>query len=184
MLKTVLAGVTMLALAGGSFVYAQQRGDSGPRAHRGQMSEQDRGAMTDARIAALKAGLKLTPDQEKNWPALETALRDRAKMRSDRMTARASADRPRDPVERLKLRAEGMTQRGAALKQVADAAAPLYSSLDEGQKRRFTMLARLDGPRFGHGQHWRHHGGKRGMMHHRDHGPAGTGDDDQQKKPQ
>ena len=184
MLKTVLAGVTMLALAGGSFVYAQQRGDGGPRAHRWQMSEQDRGAMTDARIAGLKAGLKLTPDQEKNWPALEKALRDQAKARSDRFAARASADRPHDIVERLKLRADNMTQRGAALKQVADAATPLYQSLDEGQKKRFAMLARLDGPRFGHGHQRRHHGGKHGMMHRGDRGPAGTGDTDQQPKQQ
>jgi hypothetical protein len=184
MLKTVLAGVTVLALAGGSFVYAQQRGDGGPRAHhRGQMSDQDRGAMTDARIAALKAGLKLTSDQEKNWPALEKALRDQAKMRSDRFAARASADRPRDPVERLKLRADRMTERGTTLKQIADAASPLYQSLDDGQKRRFKVLAHLDRSR-GHGQHWRHHGGKRGMMHHRDRGPAGTEDNDQQKKAQ
>jgi hypothetical protein len=174
MLKTVLAGVTVLALAGGSLVYA--RGDGGPHAHRWQLSDQDRGALADARIAALKAGLKLTPDQEKNWPALEQALQDRAKARSDRRAARAQADRPSDPVERLRMRAERMSERGASLKQLADAAAPLYQSLDEGQKRRFAMLARLDGPRFGHGHHWRHHGGKRGMMHHRGHGPAGTGD--------
>jgi hypothetical protein len=56
MLKTVLAGVTMLALAGGSFVYAQQRGDGGPRSHRWQMSEQDRGAMTDAVSPRSKPG--------------------------------------------------------------------------------------------------------------------------------
>jgi hypothetical protein len=176
MLKTVLAGVTVLALAGGSMVYAQQRGDGGRHAYHWKMSEQDRGAMTDARIAALKAGLKLTPDQEKNWPALEKAMRDQAKMRSERFAARASADRPSDPIERLKFRAEAMTQRGASLKQVADAAAPLYQTLDDARKRRFTMLARLDSPRFGHGQQWRHRGGKRGMMHHRGHGPAGTGD--------
>ena len=183
MLKTVIAGATVLALAGSSFVYAQPRGDAGPRAHQRQMSEQDRGAMTDARVAALKAGLKLTSDQEKNWPALEKALRDQAKVRSDRFAARKSADRPRDPVERLKLRAERMTERGTTLKQVADAATPLYQSLDDGQKRRFTMLARLDGPR-GHGKRWRHHGGKRGMMNHGDRGAAGAGDNDQQKKPQ
>jgi hypothetical protein len=177
MLKTVLAGVTVLALAGGSFVYAQQRGDGGPHAHHWKMSEQDRGAMTDARIAALKAGLKLTPDQEKNWPALETALRDQAKTRSERFAARASADRPTDPIERLKLRAETMTQRGTSLKQVADAAAPLYQSLDGAQKHRFMMLARLDGPRSGHGHHWRHHGGGHGMMMHGDRGPAGAGGD-------
>lgn len=184
MLKTVLVGATVLALAGGSFVYAQQRGDGGPRAHHHfRMSQQDRGAFTDARIAGLKAGLKLTADQEKNWPALETALRDQAKARSDRFAARASADRPRDPIERLQLRAETMTQRGASLKKVADAAAPLYQSLDEGQKHRFTMLARLDGPRFGRGgHHWRHHGGRHGMMQHGDHGPAGT--DNEQPKQQ
>jgi hypothetical protein len=176
MLKTVLVSATVLALAGSSLVYAQQRSD-GPRAHhRFHMSEQDRGAFTDARIAALKAGLKLTPDQEKNWPALEKAMRDQAKVRSERFAARASADRPTDPIERLKLRADAMTQRGTSLKQVADAAGPLYQSLDDAQKHRFTVLARLDGPRFGHGQHWRHHGGKRGMMHHGNHGPAGTGD--------
>jgi hypothetical protein len=183
MLKTVLAGVTMLALAGGSLVYA--RGDGGPRMHHHfKMSQQDRGAFTDARIAGLKAGLKLTSDQEKNWPALETALRDQAKARSERFAARASADRPRDPVERLKLRAEAMTQRGASLKKVADAAAPLYQSLDDGQKRRFKVLARLDGPRFGHGHHWRHHGGRHGMMQHHGHGPAGAGDNGEQPKQQ
>ena len=37
-----------------------------------------------ARIAALKAGLRLTPAQEKNWSALETALRDVAKDRAAR----------------------------------------------------------------------------------------------------
>jgi hypothetical protein len=181
MLKTVLAGVTLLALAGGSLVYANQRGDGGPRAHRWQMSEQDRGAMADARIAALKAGLKLTPDQEKNWPALEKALRDRASARAERWADRGKLERPKDVVERLQRRAARMTERGAALKQVADAAAPLYQSLDDGQKRRFKVLAHLDGARRGHG-HWRHHGGKRGMMHHRDQGPAGTGGNDQPKQ--
>ena len=43
-----------------------------------QLSAEQIAAFTDARIAALKAGLKLTPAQEKNWPALEVrASRDR-----------------------------------------------------------------------------------------------------------
>ncbi|KAF2988804.1 hypothetical protein OGR47_20525 (plasmid) [Methylocystis sp. MJC1] len=41
-----------------------------------QFSAEHIAAFTDASIAALKAGLKLTPAQEKNWPALETTLRD------------------------------------------------------------------------------------------------------------
>ena len=36
-----------------------------------QPSAEDISAFMDARIAALKAGLRLTPDQEKNWPAFE-----------------------------------------------------------------------------------------------------------------
>jgi len=162
MWKIIAAGIAAVAIAGGSMVYAQQGGDVGHR-HHGQMSAQDISAYTDARIAALKAGLQLTSEQEKNWPALEKALRDGAKVRSERFAARASADKPRDPVERLRLRAEMMSQSGASLKEIADAAAPLYQSLDDAQKRRFAVLARLEGRRFGQGHHWRHH--RRGNDH-------------------
>lgn len=166
MWKTIAAGITALAIAGGSMVYAQQRGDVGHH-QRGPVSAQDISAYTDARIAALKAGLQLTAEQEKNWPALEKALRDGAKARSERFAARASADKPRDPVERLRLRAETMSQRGAALKEIADAAAPLYQSLDDAQKRRFSVLAQLEGRRLDERHHWRHHrhGGDHEMMH-------------------
>jgi hypothetical protein len=156
MLKYVLAGTTALAIAGASFAYAQQPGH---RAHaRGpQLKAEDIAALGDARIAALKAGLKLTPEQEKNWPAVETAMRDLAKQRSERFAARASAEKPKDPIERLSQRAEVMQERGAALKKLADAAGPLYKSLDDGQKRRFVMLAKLGMQ--GHRGHegWRHH---------------------------
>ena len=169
MWKTVLAGTAALAIAGTSLVYAQQ-GPSGPDRMRGwRPSAEDINALGDARIAALHAGLKLTAEQEKNWPALEGALRDRAKQRSERFVARASADRPKDPIERLALRADAMTQRGAALKKLAEAAGPLYKSLDEGQKHRFAMLARLDGRSYDgargpHGHRWG------GWMHR---GPGG-----------
>jgi hypothetical protein len=51
-----------------------------------------------------------------------------------------------DPVERMRQRATAMTDTGAALKKLADATDPLYKSLDDSQKRRFTMLNRLTGP--------------------------------------
>ena len=100
---------------------------------------------------------KLTAEQEKNWPAVESALKDIAKQRSERYAARASANRPTDPIERMSLRADVMAQRGAALKKLADAAGPLYKSLDDAQKHRFTMLARLGGERFGHRGGFRDH---------------------------
>lgn len=172
MWKTVLAGTAALAIAGSSLVYAQQ-GPGGPdRMQRWHPSAEDISAFGDARIAALHAGLKLTAEQEKNWPALESALRDLAKQRSERFAARASADQPKDAVERLTLRAEAMTQRGAALKKLADAAGPLYKSLDEGQKHRFAMLARLNDRESMNerGQHG--HRGMGGWMHR---GPGGPG---------
>ena len=160
LLKTLLAGTTALAIAGTTFAYAQ--GPGGGRGHeRGQharMSAEDIAAFGDARIAAIRAGLKLTPEQEKNWPAVEAALRDMAKQRSERFAARASADKPADPIERLSARADAMTQQGATLKKLADAAGPLYKTLDDGQKKRLMVLAKLGG-RDGHGMRGRHHGG-------------------------
>jgi hypothetical protein len=161
MWKSVLAGTTALAIAGGSLVYAQQRADGPGAGQRWRPTAEDIGAFTDARIAGLKAGLKLTPEQEKNWPAVEAAVRDLAKQRSERFAARASATRPNDPIERLRTRADTMTQAAAGLKKLADASAPLYQSLDEGQKRRFMALSRIGGRQFGH-EHGRRHGGMRG----------------------
>jgi zinc resistance-associated protein len=169
MLKTFLAGTTALAIAGAALAYAQQGSDEFQRVQHWRPTAEDITAFGEARIAALHAGLKLTAEQEKNWPAVESALRDLAKQRSERFAARASLDRPKDPVERLNLRAEVMGQRAASLKKLADAAGPLYKSLDDGQKHRFVALARLGG-RDGGGFHARHgfggwhQRGPRGMM--------------------
>jgi hypothetical protein len=174
MLKTVLAGTTALVIAGATFAYAQPGPGKHARSAHWRPSAQDIAAFGDARIAALKAGLKLTPDQEKNWPAVESALRDLTKLRSERVAARASADRPTDPMQRLSLRGETMANRGAALKKFADAAEPLYQSLDNSQKHRFMVLARVSGIFGGHEarghRDWRHHGARE--RHHRHHGPG------------
>ncbi len=167
MWKNVLAGTTAMAIVGGSLAYAQQmRGGPGGAEHWHPNAE-DITAFADARIAALHAGLKLNADQEKNWPAVESAMRERAKQRAARFAARSGTERPKDPIERLKLRADIMEQRGGALKKFTDAIEPLYKSLDEAQKHRFVMLARFNRQRFAglmgedgrHGYHeWRHHG--------------------------
>ncbi len=161
MWKTALAGSTALAIAGATLAYAQQPPAHRDFAPRWRPSAQDIAAFGDARIAAVHAGLKLTAEQEKNWPAVESALRDLAKQRSEWFSARASADRPKDPIERLNLRADTMVKRGTALKKLADAAGPLYKSLNEDQKHRLIVLARLGGrgEQRMHGQHgWMHRG--------------------------
>jgi len=158
MLKTVLAGTTALMIAGSALAFAQQpaANPGGERDH-WRPSQADLAAFADARAAGLKAGLQLTPDQEKNWPAVEQAIRDMAKARGDRAAERHDAARSADPIARLRLRADAMTDRAAGLKKLADAAQPLYQSLSEDQKHRFAFLLRSMGPHREHVAEWREH---------------------------
>jgi hypothetical protein len=141
MWKAIVAGTAALAIAGTSLAVAQQRGREG--GERWRPSTEDLRAFGEARLAALKAGLTLTPDQEKNWPAFEQAARELAKLRADRIAAARNAAPSEDPVERLRQRATSLSETGAALKKLAEATDPLYKSLDESQKRRFAVLSRL-----------------------------------------
>ena len=53
------------------------------------------------------------------------------------------------------------------MKKIAEAADPLYKTLDDGQKRRLAVLTRMD--RFGGGREgWRHHRFEREMGRDRD----------------
>jgi hypothetical protein len=138
--KLVIGGAT-LAVLGLSSVWAQRAPDRPDRPNGPPFSREDAGAFLEARIAALHAGLQLTPAQEPLWPPFEQAYRDRGKMR----IARAAAAPPppaEDPIARLQRRADALLQQGAVLKRLADAAAPLWQSFDDGQKRRFGVLAR------------------------------------------
>src|SRR5262249_6950932 len=169
MLNRVLAATALVALAGSSFAVAQHGfggdrgfGDGRPRAeHRHRLSVADMSAFADARIAALKAGLQLTPDQAKNWPQFEQAVRDLVQLRIQRLQARQAGDQqqqPGTPFERLSQRADNMAKTSAALKKIADAGAPLYQSLNDDQKSRFVRLARMLRPhnhmRGGHDRGW------------------------------
>jgi hypothetical protein len=175
MLKPVIAATALAALAGSTFAYAQHGfggdrgfGDGGPRAeHRHHLSAADISAFADARIAALKAGLELTPDQVKNWPPFEQALRDMVQLRVQRVQAREAnqqqqqqQQQPGSPFDRLARRADNMSKTSAALKKIADAGTPLYQSLNDDQKNRFVMLARMLRPH--HGMRGEHERGWRG----------------------
>jgi hypothetical protein len=150
------AAATLSITAMASPLFAQE--SDHPYRHR--MSADDRAALLDARIAALKAGLKLTPDQEKNWEPLETAVREQAKARAERFAAwrekRENEGEHHDLMDRLQMRSQWMAQRAADLDKLIAAARPLYESLDDGQKRRFAELMRPPGR--GDRQHWRREG--------------------------
>jgi zinc resistance-associated protein len=112
---------------------------------RPQLSAEDRAAFLDARIAGLKAALKLNPDQEKLWPPVEAALRDAAALRAQRIQQRREMRNnpnpaPVDPVQRLRTASERLTETAAMMKKLADAGQPLYASLDAAQKRRADII--------------------------------------------
>lgn len=168
MKKFVLAGLAALTVAGSTAVYAHQRPWSH---HETRVNPDDRAALADARIAAVKAGLKLSPEQEKLWPPVETAVRDFVKLRIDRANARMQARQKGetqaaepDPMVRLGERADRMAATAAALKKIADAADPLYKTLDEGQKRRLTVLTRME--RRMRREEWRHRRHHDGAFEH------------------
>jgi hypothetical protein len=136
-----------------------------------RFSTEDLKAFADVRIAALKAGLQLTQEQQTNWPPFEQALRDLATLRIERIRARESGDQQEpspNPFDRLEHRAEAMSAFAAALKRVADSGIPLYQSLTDGQKSRFVYLAHMlhwwgrgfgkEHREFGNYDHHRQHG--------------------------
>jgi len=189
MRKSVIALSTTALVAGSIFTYAaiaQQPPRDGDEPH-WRPTAADRAAFSDARIAALHAGLALTPDQEKLWPPVEGVLKDLAKKRVDRMEQRRAEREqhkgPPDPMQRLRRGADFMAETGADLKRLADTAQPLYDKLDDAQKNRLQVMIRHRmherfGDRMRHRfgemrerfQHWRE-----GSMD-REHGPRWDND--------
>jgi LTXXQ motif family protein len=123
-----------------------------------RLTPEDRAAFLDARIAAVHAGLKLSPDQEKLWPAVESAIRDAiAQMREARqkMQAASGAMDKADPIERMRRIAERSAMIAQNLSKLAEAAQPLYTALSDDQKWRLHALLRAI---------HMHHGLEMGMM--------------------
>jgi LTXXQ motif family protein len=151
MLRTISAGMTALAVVTGSSLAYGQSPSTGPASPR--ITAADLNAVTDARVAIIKGALQLTPDQERYWPAIEEAIRARAKDRITRLEGVTTgvaerADRSpienlrdRNPVEFLNRRADALAQRSADLKKLASAWQPLYQTLTPEQKRRMGLLA-------------------------------------------
>jgi hypothetical protein len=71
-----------------------------PAAPRGP-SREDRAAFLDAHVAAVHAGLRLTPDQERLWGPVESAVRDMARQMSDLRDRQQAQAAPADPIERM-----------------------------------------------------------------------------------
>jgi len=151
MQKAIYAGITALAvIAAPSLGHAQSPSRA---AASERLTAADLNALTDARIAIVKSALQMTPDQEKYWPAIEEAIRSRAKNRETRLESvttglaeRAERSplenlRDRSPIDFLNRRADALAQRASDLKKLAAAWQPLYETLTPDQKRRLGFLA-------------------------------------------
>jgi zinc resistance-associated protein len=137
MIAVVGSGVALAAFNG----YAEQSPGNIPAGtEKHVFSPADRAAFLDARIAALHAGLTLSPEQEKLWPAVETALRTAANNAMARGQKFKDAPAPASLVDRLRRRGENAVARGQNLEAIADGAAPLYATLSEDQKHRLPVL--------------------------------------------
>src|SRR6516225_6169164 len=143
MLKTVVAGLTALFVTASSLAYAQAPSTAGSEQEDSRLSAADLNALTDARIAIVKAALQLTPEQAKYWPALEEAIRNRAMGRQVRLAAlsRQRDQGDSDLVDVVRRRADALAQRSAELKQLADAWQPLSATLTPEQKQRLRFFA-------------------------------------------
>lgn len=97
-------------------------------------------ANSDANIDRIKAELKLTPEQEKHWGAFNSAMHYLGHNGAERLNlriARAKRDPPDDIVEQMRNEAQFLNDRAMDQRSVADAAEPLFMSLDDKQKAVF-----------------------------------------------
>jgi gas vesicle protein len=97
-------------------------------------------ANSDAYIDRIKTELKLTPEQEKNWTAFNSAMHYLGHNGADRLNlriARAQRDPPDDIIEQMRNEAQFLNDRAVDQRNVADAAEPLFASLDARQKAIF-----------------------------------------------
>jgi hypothetical protein len=105
-----------------------------------QLSAEQIVATSDANIDRIKAELKLTPEQEKNWTGFNSAMHYLGHNGADRLNlriARAKRDPPDDIIEQMRNEAQFLNDRAVDQRNVADAAEPLFASLDDKQKAIF-----------------------------------------------
>lgn len=97
-------------------------------------------ANSDANIERIKNELKLTPEQEKHWTGFNSAMHYLGHNGADRLNlriARAKRDPPDDIIEQMRNEAQFLNDRAVDQRNVADAAEPLFASLDDKQKAIF-----------------------------------------------
>ena len=173
MKKSIASGFAVMGVAAAIIVplsYGAQCRET--RAERSASTISQSADRAEARIAILKADLRLSADQAQHWAGLESALNDIAAKRAKRwaasndlQTGRASSNAPvapdasitedadsgrdarnarLDDIGEMRRKADAYTVQAAELRQIADAAQPLYDTLDDHQRHRLVQFVRED----------------------------------------
>lgn len=121
----------------GSLAAAQQ-----PAAPASVYSEADARAVLNARLAALKTVIELTPEQEKLWAPLEAAIRDISKNAAKRRQEHEKVN-PKDFLDMLEVVAADDEARAKDLQKFVAAAKPLVAALTPEQKLRIPAFLGL-----------------------------------------
>ena len=114
------------------------------RSDRSELTASQMTDRADVRTAKMKVDLNLTADQEKNWSGFASAMQDMSKKQADRRIAirdaRAQQHGSFDALDEMRKDADSQIERSNDRKKLADAAQPLYASLNEQQKSRFAEI--------------------------------------------
>jgi zinc resistance-associated protein len=134
MWKAALACAVALAITGPTGALAEN-----PTIQANYRAQPSSGEL-ESGIARFKAALRLTPDQEKHWPRVESALREVA-----RNSDQAEGTEQRGMLRRIGSRATEMVLSAGAMKRLVNAAQPLMKTLDDEQKSTAMHIARSMG---------------------------------------
>jgi hypothetical protein len=98
--------------------------------------EADARAVLNARLAALRTVIEMSPEQERLWAPLEAAIRDASRDAAARRAQRLTAAEPATFLVVLGRIADAEAARGRDLRRFVDAATPFVASITDAQKRR------------------------------------------------
>ena len=138
MWKGMIVGALALVTASATNASAEGSGGTTPTFRPVSHTASTSITLTSARIARIKAALKLTPAQERYWPPVEAALREL-------MRHQAREGSGGDAAVRADSRKPAIDLDSAHLHRIGAAAMPLIMSLGEEQKRDALRLARAMG---------------------------------------
>ncbi len=106
-------------------------------------------AHDEARIAQLKANLKIAQEQENEWARFEAALKDISKKRAERRLALMEEWDKRDNdkkimthADSLRKHADALAARAEEIRAIADAAEPFSEKLNNWQRQQVDQIIR------------------------------------------